>query len=82
MSESVLREAERIVGARNQDYGDPADDLGRQARMWSAILGVEITPQQVALCMVCVKMSRAVKSPGLRDHYVDMAGYTKIASEL
>ena len=73
--ESILAEAERLVtSSRNDDYGHPADDLGRAAKIWSAILGIEVTAKQVALCMVGVKLSREINKPK-RDNLVDGAGY-------
>ena len=77
MSESVLAEADRIVdGDRQTDYGHPLDDFGKAALMWTAILGVDVTPEQVALCMCAVKISRQCNRPK-RDNLVDLAGYAK-----
>lgn len=68
-------EAETIVnGARQADYGHPLDDFSKTALIWSAILGIEVTPKQVALCMVGVKISREVNKPK-RDNIVDAHGY-------
>jgi hypothetical protein len=73
--ENVLEEAERLVyGNRQADYGHPLDDFSKTAKIWSAILGVDVTPEQVALCMVGVKISRQVNRPK-RDNIVDGAGY-------
>lgn len=68
-------EAETIVnGARQADYGHPLDDFSKTAQIWSAILGIDITPEEVALCMVGVKISREVNKPK-RDNIVDAHGY-------
>lgn len=73
--ESILHEAHRLTNRdRQTDYGHPYDDFSRTAAMWSQILGVDVTPQQVALCMVCVKVSREINRPK-RDNRVDIAGY-------
>jgi len=73
--ESILEEAQRLVhGDRGKDYGHPLDDFSRTALMWSAILGFEVTAQQVGLCMVALKISRHCHKPK-RDNLVDMAGY-------
>lgn len=73
--ESVCQEAHRIThGERNQDYGHPLDDWSRAAAIWSAILGVQVTPDQVGLCMIGVKLARQVHKPK-RDNLVDIAGY-------
>lgn len=69
--------AEIVHGARQADYGHPFDDFSRTGRMWAAILGVpEITPEQVALCMIAVKVSRHVNLPKF-DNLVDIAGYAE-----
>ena len=73
--ESILEEAKRIVhGDRGENYGHPFEDFSRTAKIWSAILGINIEPEQVALCMVGVKISREVNRPK-RDNVVDGAGY-------
>lgn len=75
MSETILQEAQRLVhGDRGEAYGHPLDDFSRTAKIWSAILGVEVTPEQVGLCMVGVKISRECNQPK-RDNRVDGAGY-------
>jgi len=73
--ESVIQEALRLVyGARGADYGHPFHDFSRTAKIWSAILGVDIQPKQVALCMIGIKISRECNAPK-RDNWVDIAGY-------
>jgi len=75
LSETILEEAQRLVyGDRNAAYGHPFDDMGRTAKIWSAILGCDVTAAQVALCMVGVKISRECNRPK-RDNRVDGAGY-------
>ena len=77
-SESILNEAERLVGGdRGKDYGHPIDDFTRTGRMWGAIIGCpDVPPDRVAMCMVALKMSRECNAPK-RDNRTDMAGYTK-----
>lgn len=80
--ESILEEAHRLVyGDRQEAYGHPADDYGRTAQMWTAILGVPVTAKQAALCMCAVKISREVNSPR-RDNLVDLAGYACAAARI
>jgi hypothetical protein len=77
MPESILEEAQRLVhGDRGDDYGHPLDDFARTAQIWTAILGVEVTAEQVGLCMIGVKISRQCNRPK-RDNMVDAAGYAE-----
>lgn len=76
LDETVLQEAQRIVyGKRQQDYGHPRTDFTRTAKIWGAILGADVTPEEVALCMVGLKVSRLVNTPHHHDSIVDIAGY-------
>jgi hypothetical protein len=74
-NETILEEAQRLVhGDRGSAYGHPYDDFSRTAKIWSAILGYDVTPAEVSLCMVGLKISREVNKPK-RDNRVDGAGY-------
>lgn len=64
-----------VNGARQKNYGHPIDDFSRTAQMWSALFGVEVTAEHVALAMACVKISRLVQTPDHYDSIVDLAGY-------
>lgn len=74
--ETAVQEAQRLVhGQRGEDYGHPADDFTRTGLIWAAILGLPtVTAEQVALCMVGLKISREVNRPR-RDNRTDGAGY-------
>lgn len=64
-----------VKGSRMNAYGQPLDNLERIGRLWAALLGVErISAEQVALCMVAVKLSRETHRPDL-DNIVDGIGY-------
>jgi hypothetical protein len=72
---TILEEAQKLVyGDRNAAYGHPHDDYTRTAKIWSAILGIDVTPLQACLCMIGVKISREVHGHR-RDTLVDIAGY-------
>lgn len=75
--EDVLEEALRLTkGDRNNSYGPPTQDFARTAAMWSAILGCEVKPKHVALCMIALKLSRATWA-AKRDNWTDIAGYAR-----
>jgi len=63
-----------VHGDRQEAYGHPYDDFSKTAAMWTAITGAEITPEMVAMMMVCVKISRHLNRPK-RDNIVDGIGY-------
>lgn len=74
-NETILEEAQRlIVGDRNRTYDHPLDNFERIAAIWSVVLGIKVTPEQVGLCMVGVKLAREAYMPK-RDNLVDGAGY-------
>jgi hypothetical protein len=73
---SVLQEAQKIIhGQRQEDYGDPVVSLNHIARLWTEVLNVEITAQEVALCMLQLKVARYTNGGQQRDSVMDMAGY-------
>lgn len=75
---TILAEAAELVDADRQvTYGHPRDDFAKTALMWSAIFGVDVTVEQVALAMCCVKISRLLQTPDHRDSVVDLAGYAR-----
>lgn len=79
----VLAEAERLTSTdRNKNYGTPLVNHDRIARIWSVLLKQEVTPSQVALCMVGVKLARLVETPDHEDSFIDGAAYLAIAAEL
>lgn len=81
--ESILLEAERIVnGPRAKDYGHPLDNYSRLAKLCEPILGIPITPEQMALIMVQVKVARLLTTPDHRDSQVDGAGYFSVYSKI
>lgn len=72
---SILLEAnELIYGERAAAYGPVTANFGRIAVRWSQIFGIDVTPEQVGLAMIDLKISRHLNSPK-RDNLVDIAGY-------
>jgi len=72
---TILDEAKGLIyGARQGAYGHPFQDFSKTALIWQAILGIPVTPEQVALCLIGVKISREVNKHG-HDNIVDMIGY-------
>lgn len=81
-SKTVLAEALQIVnGARMSAYGPPEDCFRETADAWSLITKNKITPRQVALMMILLKVVRDRNEPK-RDNLVDIAGYAECAARL
>ncbi len=76
--ETALEEAQRLVhGARNADYGHPADNDARIAAMLRALFGWDVKTTDVWMLMVALKLSRERNRPK-RDNRVDIAGYAEV----
>jgi len=76
-----LNEARATIEDRGLDYGHPSDNMERTARLWTAYLEIPITPEQVAISMVLVKVARSMES-GKVDNFIDAAAYIAIAGQL
>jgi len=75
IDQTIAEEAADLVsGDRQAAYGHPYDNFLETARLWSVVLGMNVTPEQVALCMVQVKLAREINVPK-RDNLVDAIGY-------
>ncbi len=75
---SILEIAGSAVhGDRGDDYGHPYHDFSRTAGAWNALFGWDATPEQVAMAMIIVKLSRLTNDPTKRDSIVDVAGYAE-----
>jgi hypothetical protein len=57
------------------------DNHIRIARLWSVLLDTEVTPEQVALCMIAVKQARLMETPDHDDSWQDILGYALVGYE-
>ena len=80
----ILTDAEALInGERAREYGTPTANFTKIAVGWSAILGADVTAEQVSLCMAWLKIARiAGEGQASRDSFVDAAGYIALAAEL
>lgn len=84
--EEILQEAAEIVTKdRNSAYGDPEDNFKDVADFWNIYLGDRLSrpiePHDVATMAVLIKIARIRTSPGVRDHWLDVAGYAACGAE-
>ena len=78
-TEKLFDDAVALIHSRGSQYGHPMPQHSRIAELWSAYLGFPITPNQVAMAMCLVKISRSVESPEVDDHYKDALAYIAIS---
>lgn len=87
---TILDKAMAVVYGRAEDvYGHPSVDMLCIARMWTAYLRkrgafteeTEITPRDVAMMMVALKVSREAQKPH-EDNLIDIAGYAEVANRV
>lgn len=78
----TLDDAVCVVTQRNAAYGDPATSLTAIAARWSLTLGQNVTPTQVTLCMIDLKLARLAHDPKHRDSVLDVIGYAALLPEV
>ena len=71
-----------VMVDRAATHGPVEKNFARLAAIWSARLGVDLTPAQVAIMLVDLKTVRAWDNPKHDDNWPDMAGYAAIGGEL
>lgn len=79
---NVLRKADELIhGDRNEAYGDATEQFTRVANIWSALLGFDVAPEKVPLCMTALKLVRATSRED-PDDFIDAAGYIGLAAQV
>lgn len=80
--ERLLQHANRVFEERRAEYGDAHMQFHAIAKRWSLVLGVDVSPQRVVLCMLELKLARLAQDPTHLDSIVDVAGYAAVLAEL
>lgn len=79
---NILKEAELLVyDKRAKQYGSAKENFENIAKLWSIIIGKEITPKDVCLCMIQLKIARELNVPK-RDNIIDGAGYFAVIEKI
>ncbi len=76
MKNDFLREVDRIVTERADQYGPPEVSLDMIARYWSVAVGVELTSAQVSQMMILLKLARIQTGQPSEDTLLDIVGYS------
>ena len=80
--ERLLRDALAVITGRRKQYGEASVLHDQVASRWSITLGQPVTPAQVVLCLIDLKLSRLAANPRHRDSAIDVAGYVALLEEL
>ena len=81
-TEKLFDNVIKTIHARGISYGHPITNHKRIAELWSAYLGYPIQPNEVAICMALVKISRQAEDPTKLDNYEDCLAYVSIAKSI
>jgi len=81
-AEMLLKHAAGVVADRRERYGEPEDLFDHVAKRWTLVLGAKVTPAQVALCLIDLKIARLTHNPKHLDSLVDVAGYVACLREV
>lgn len=71
-----------IIAQRDLTHGDAETNFSDNARRWSAYLGIKLSPADVAVMMIDLKMSRMGAGGIADEHLEDIAGYAALAMTL
>ena len=79
----ILEQAKQIVCTdREETYGEPENNFSLIAALWSTYISREISPEDVAMMMVLLKIARIKTGKHKADNYIDLCGYASCAGEL
>ena len=81
-TDSVLKHAAGVLVERTKTYGEPDKAMAAIAARWSITLGHTVTPAQVVLCMIDLKLARLARDPKYRDGPIDVIGYAALLHEV
>ncbi|HQR89067.1 MAG TPA: DUF6378 domain-containing protein [Caulobacter sp.] len=79
---TILARAADVLADRSNTYGEPRQNMEDIAARWSVTLGHPVTPAQVVLCMLDLKLARLRRDPGHQDSMVDVIGYAALLNEV
>jgi len=86
--EMTLRLAlEYVTHDRNKDNGDPEDNFGAIAELWTFWLErkygikLKLSPTDVAMMSLMIKIARLIVTETKHDNWIDIAGYAACGAE-
>lgn len=82
MSAAMLKHAADVLADRSNTYGNAGEAMAAIAARWSLTLGHPVTPAQVVLCMMDLKLARLRCDPTHQDSMIDLIGYATVLHEV
>lgn len=82
--DEFLDKVKQTLNERGKQYGKasgPENSFVAMADSWSYVIGVRVTPAQVLLCMMQLKMTRLMSDNNHEDSLLDLVGYAALLRE-
>ncbi|MGD9506963.1 MAG: DUF6378 domain-containing protein [Geminicoccaceae bacterium] len=80
--QTILAEAATVLAERGAAYGDATASMEAVAARWSVTLGYPVTPAEVVLCLIDLKLTRLAHNPKHYDSARDVIGYAALLPEM
>ena len=80
-AEMFLKHVANVIAERSAQYGD-ASAPWRPRRPLVGDAGPAVTPAQVVLCLIDLKLARLAHDPTHEDSAVDVCGYAALLREV
>ena len=77
-----LIDAAQLVKPRGEVYGSIRLNHEKIAAIASVLTGINLSPHDILMVMVAVKLSRIAKTPDHVDSYLDAINYLSFAGEI
>jgi hypothetical protein len=81
-TEELLNNVQSTLVQRGSVYGSAEINHRRISELWSGYLDTYISPEQVAMCMLLVKVARLSQSSDHEDSLADLLGYGLIYHQI
>ena len=78
----ALAQVQAIVQQRGEVYGNVRENMTETAKRISLTLGYTVTPENVCLLMIDLKLARLKETPRHLDSVLDVMGYAALLAEL
>ena len=79
--EQMLQHAAALLPSEARPMATPRHRWQRRGR-WSITLGCPVTPAQVVLCMIDLKLTRLAHDPKHQRQHADVIGYAAVLPEV